>query len=51
MNRIAITLFVRNPANKQPSKIDHHDLSNNLSTKEKLRRLSTLTMYKRNNAI
>ncbi len=46
MNGIAITLFVRNPYEKQPCKIYYHDIGNNLSTKEKLERLRTLRSVK-----
>ncbi|WP_019223825.1 type ISP restriction/modification enzyme, partial [Bartonella rattaustraliani] len=46
MNGIAITLFVRNPDNKQLCKIYYHDIGNNLSTKEKLERLNTLRSVK-----
>ncbi|EJF87643.1 hypothetical protein ME1_00998 [Bartonella vinsonii subsp. arupensis OK-94-513] len=40
-NGIAITLFVRNPNNKKPCKIYYHDIGDDLSTKEKLKRLNT----------
>ncbi|WP_273723895.1 type ISP restriction/modification enzyme, partial [Bartonella sp. AU18XJBT] len=46
MNGIAITIFVRNPDNKQLCKIYYYDIGNNLSAKEKLERLNTLRSVK-----
>ncbi|MCZ2159243.1 helicase-related protein, partial [Bartonella sp. 220] len=46
MTGIAITLFVRNPKDKELCKIYYHDIGNDLSTKEKLERLRKLKSIK-----
>lgn len=40
MTGIAITLFVKNPNAKEHGKVHYHDIGNDLSTKEKLEKIS-----------
>ncbi|GAA5109583.1 DEAD/DEAH box helicase family protein [Bartonella jaculi] len=46
MTGIAITLFIRNPYEKQPCKIYYYDIGDDLSAKEKLKRLHKLKSIK-----
>ncbi|WP_273757262.1 type ISP restriction/modification enzyme, partial [Bartonella sp. MM73XJBT] len=46
MTGIAITLFIRNPYEKQPCKIYYYDIGDDLSAKEKLKKLRTLRSVK-----